>query len=104
MDFKDSYRQQLRVLVQAGAESVAAFASKTIDLSSRAYPDFPTNLQLDLAVDHSISGLREVFSRDYLRREQSRRRSKWQEAVQIAQASEMPRVGEYAPSPAAAIA
>ena len=90
LDFEDSYRQQLRVLVQSGAESVAAFASRTTDLSTRAYPDFPTDLQLDLAVDHFISGLRDASSRDYLRRERARRRISWQEADQMAQAREVP--------------
>ena len=66
LDFEDSYRQQLCVLVQSGAEFVAAFASRTTDLSTRAYPDFPKDLKLDLAVDHFISGLRDAFSRDYL--------------------------------------
>ena len=66
LDFEDSYRQQLRVLVQSGAESVATFASRTTDLSTRAYPNFPTDIQLDLAVDHFISGLRDASSCDYL--------------------------------------
>ena len=71
---EDAYRQQLRVLTQSGAEPVAAFASRTTDLSTRAYPNFPTELQLDLAVDHFISGLRDASSRDYLRRERAGRR------------------------------
>ena len=41
LDFEDSYRQKLRVLVQFGAESVAAFASRTTDFSTRAYPASP---------------------------------------------------------------
>ena len=44
LDLEDAYRQQLRVLAQSGSESVAAFASRTSDLSTRAYPDFPTEL------------------------------------------------------------
>ena len=95
LEFEDSYRQQLRVLVQSGSEAVAAFAARTSDLSSRAYPDFSTDVQLDLAVDHFISGLRDVSSRDYLRRERARRRIKWQEAIQMAQACEFPRATEY---------
>ena len=59
LDFENSYRQQLRVLVQSGVESVAAFASGTTDLSTRASFEFPTDLQLGLAVDHFISGLRD---------------------------------------------
>ena len=90
------------MLVRSGAESVAAFASRTTDLSTRAYPDFPTDLQLDLAVDHFISGLRDASSRDYLRRERARRRISWQEAVQMAQASEVPRAAEYTSLAAAA--
>ena len=74
LEFEDLYRQQLRVLVQSGAESVTAFALRTTDLSTRAYFDFPTDRQLDLAVDHLISGLRNASSRDYLRRERARRR------------------------------
>ena len=64
LDFEDFSRQQLRVLVQSGAESVAAFASRSTDLSTRAYPDFPTDLQLDLVVDHFISNLHDTSSRD----------------------------------------
>ena len=80
----------------------AAFAARTSDLSSRAYPNFDTDVQLDLAVDHFISGLRDVSSRDYLRRERVRRQIKWQEAIQMAQACEIPRAAEYQPPAAAA--
>ena len=103
-DFEDSYSQQLRVFGQSGAEPLAAFASRTTDLSTRAYPSFPTDLQLDLAVDRFISGLRDVSSTDYLRRERARRRITWQEAVQMAQAAEVSRAAEYThPLEAAAI-
>ena len=78
------------------------YASRTTDLSSRAYPNFSTENQLDLAVEHFISGLRDASTRDYLRRERARRRITWQEAVQMAQACEVPRVAEY-PTPTAAI-
>ena len=44
LDFENAYRQQLRGLAQSGSESVAAFASRTSDLSTRAYPDFLTEL------------------------------------------------------------
>ena len=71
LDFYDSYRQQLRVLAICGAEFVAAFTSRTSDLSKRANPGFSTDLQLDLAVDHIISGFREASSHDYLRRERA---------------------------------
>lgn len=81
LDFENAYKQQLRVLVQSGAESVAAFASGTTDLSTRAYPDFPTNLQLDLAVHHFISGRRDTSYCDYSRLEQARRRITWHKAV-----------------------
>ena len=84
LDCKDVNRQQLCVLAQSGAEPVAAFTSRTIDLSRRANPNFPTDLQLDFAVDHFISGLRDVFSLDYLRRERARRRISWQKAVHMA--------------------
>ena len=63
---------------------------------------FPTDLQLDLAVDHFISGLRDASSRDYLRRERARRRIIWQEAVQMAQVSKVSRAAKYT-SPAAAV-
>ena len=102
LDFEDSYRQQLRVLVQSGAESVAAFASRTTDLSTRAYPDFTTDLKLELAVDHFISGLRDASSRDYLRRDSARRLISWQDAGQMAQVSEVFRAAEYM-LPAAAV-
>ena len=74
LDFENSYNQNLGVLKQSGAESVAAFGSRTTDLSTLAYPDFPTDLQLDLSVNHIISCLRDAFSREYLRRERALRR------------------------------
>ena len=88
LDFENAYRQQLRVLAQSGSESVAAFASRTSDFTTRAYFDFPTELQLDLTVDHFISGFRDLSTQDYLRRKRARRRIKWHEAVQMAQACE----------------
>ena len=69
LDFENSERQQLRMLGQYGAKSVVAFALRKSDLSTCAYFDFPINLQLDLAVDHFITGLRDASSLDYLRRE-----------------------------------
>ena len=78
---------QLSVLAQSGAKPVAAFASQTTDLSTRAYSGFPTDQQLDLAVDNFISGLRDVSSRDYLRRERAIRCITLQETVQMAQAA-----------------
>ena len=100
LEFEDSYRQQLRELSQAGSESIAAYAARTTDLSSHAYPDFSTEVQLNLAVEHFVSGLREVSTRDYLRRERARRRINWQEAVQMAQACELPRCSEHSSSSA----
>ena len=69
--FEDSYRQQLRELTQSGSESIASYAKRTTDLTTGAYPKFPTELQLDLAVEHFIAGLRETSTRDYLRRERA---------------------------------
>ena len=74
LEFEDSYRQQLRELTQAGSESVASYAARTTDLSSHDYPYFTTEVQLDLAVEHFVSGLRDTSTRDYLRRERARRR------------------------------
>ena len=86
----------------SGAEPIAAFESRTTELSTRAYPNIPTELQLDLAVDHFISGMRDVSSRDYLRRERARRRISWQEAVYLAQAAEVPLIAKYTSLSAAA--
>ena len=94
LEFEDLYRQQLRELAQAGSESVASYAARTTDLSSRAYPKFPINIQLDLAVEHFITGLRDISTRDYLRRERARRSINWREAVQMAQACELPRASD----------
>ena len=104
LDFADAYCQQLRVLAQSGSESVAAFASRTSDLSTRAYPDCLTKRQLDLTVDHFISGLRDLSTRDYLRRERARRRIEWQEAAHMVQACEAPHAAELTPPlPAACV-
>ena len=68
LEFEDSYCQQLRELAQGGSESVASYAARTTDLSSRGYPKFPTEIQLDLAVKHFLSGLRDTSTLYYLRR------------------------------------
>ena len=90
LEFEDHYREQLRNLRQAGSEAISDYAARTSDLCSRAYPNFCTESQLDLAVEHFVSGLADVNTRDFLRRERARRRIAWTEAVQMAQASELP--------------
>ena len=83
LEFEDSYCQQLRELAQAGSESIASYAARTTDLTTQAYPKFPTELQLDIAVENFIAGLRDTSTRDYQRRKRARRsitcrkRSKW---------------------------
>ena len=91
LEFEDSYRQQLRELAQAGTESVASYAARTTDLTTRAYPKFSTENQLNIAVENLVSGLRDAATRDYLRCERARRSITWQEAVQMAQACTLPR-------------
>ena len=86
-EFQDSFRGQLRSLRQESSEAVANYAARVTDLCSRAYPKFSTEDQLDFAVEHFISGLADVTSREFLRRERARRNINWQEAVQMAQAS-----------------
>ena len=75
---------------QAGTEAVADFAARVTDLCSRTYPKFSSEDQLDLAVYYFISGLANVTSHEFLRRERARRHINWQEAVQMAQAFEPP--------------
>ena len=100
-EFEGAYRASLRSLRQSGAESIAAYAARTTDLCSRAYPNFATEEQLSLAVDHFIAGVADISSRDYLQRERARRTLEWQEAVRIAQASEAARFSEPISSAAA---
>ena len=88
-EFKGQYREALRSLKQSPGETVAAYAARASDLCSRAYPDFSTETQLDLATEHFISGIVDASSREFLRREFARRQLTWQEAVQLAQASEV---------------
>ena len=99
--FEGAYRATLRSLRQSGSESVASYAARVTDLCSRAYPNFSTDDQVNLAVDHFISGIADTSSRDYLMRERAWRLLKWQEAVRIAQASEIARLSEPVHSNAA---
>ena len=71
-EFKGAYRATLRILKQSGAESIAAYAARTTDLCSRAYPNFSTE-DLSLAVDYYIAGVVDILSREYLQRERARR-------------------------------
>ena len=41
-EFEGSFRAQLRTHAQSGAESIAAYASRTTDVCSKAYPVFAT--------------------------------------------------------------
>ena len=103
-EFECAYRATLRNLRQSGAESIAAYAARTMDLCSRAYPNFSTDDQLSLAVDHFIAGIADVSSRENLQRERARRTLEWQEAIRIAQASVAARLSNYVHSTAAAVA
>ena len=53
-----------------------------------------TDDQLSLAVEHFVSRLSDFSSREYFCRERARRSVGWQEAVQMAQANEIPRLCE----------
>ena len=85
-EFEGSFRAQLRTHAQSGAESIAAYAARTTDVCSKAYPAFATEKQLSLAVDHFIAGLADITMRDYLLHDRACRSLSWQEIVQMAQA------------------
>ena len=76
-EFEGSFREMLRTHAQAGAESVAAYAARTTDVCSKAYPNFSTDTQLSLAVDHFISGLADSTTRDYLLHDRAFRTLTW---------------------------
>lgn len=95
LDFKNSFKQHLRVSVLFGAESVAEFTLRTIELSTRVYHDFPIDTQLDLVADQFISSLRDALSSHYLRCKFASWRITWQKAVQMAQAGKVLRAAEY---------
>ena len=85
-EFEGSFRAQLRTNAQSRAESIAAYAARTTDVCSKAYPAFATEKQLSLAVDHFIAGLADITMRDYLLHDRACRSLSWQEIVQMAQA------------------
>lgn len=93
------WRQQLHVLKQTDAESVAVFAPRTIKLVLHAFPELPAKLQEYLALIKFTTGLRDVSSREYIRCERSRRELELEEAVHVAQAFELLRVAEKTPTP-----
>ena len=102
-EFEGSFRAQLRTLGQSGAESIAAYATRTTDVCSKAYPAFATETQLALAVDHFIARLADNTTRDYLLHDRSCRSLSWQQVVQMAQACEASPLLLHAPAVAAAI-
>ena len=53
-EFEGSFRAMLLTHAQAGAESVASYAARTTAVCSKAYPNFSTDTQLSLAVDHIV--------------------------------------------------
>ena len=102
LEFEGSFRAQLRTHSQSGAESIVAYAARTTDIWSKAYPAFGTETQLLLAVDHFITGLADITTRDYLLHDCACRSLTWQEVVLIAQACEASRLSLHAPSTFAA--
>ena len=100
-EFKGSFRAQLRTHAQAGAETIAAYAARTTDVCSKAYPAFATETQLSFAVDHFIAGLADITTRDYLLHDRACRSHSWQEVVQMAQACEASHLLLHAPAAAA---
>ena len=97
-EFEGSYRAQLRTHAQSGAESIAAYAERTTDICSMAYPAFATETQLLFVVDHFITGLADATTRDFLLHDRACRSLTWQEVVQMAQACEASRLSLHAPS------
>ena len=91
-EFKVAFRVQCRNLKQSAAESIAAFAARTIHLCSRAYPDFSTESMMSIAIEQFISGIADASSREYMICERARRRLDWAETVRLAQASEAARL------------
>ena len=89
-EFDNSYRLQLRSLYQYGSKTISDYASRETYLCSRAYPDFTTVVQLNLATDHFVASRSDCSICDFLHRERHRCQIKWQKIVQIMQASELP--------------
>ena len=75
--FEGSFRAMLRTHTQAGAESVAAYAARTRNVCSKAYPNFSTDTQLSLAVDYFVYGLADPTTRDYLLHDRACRALTW---------------------------
>ena len=76
-EFEGSFRAKLRTHTQAGAETVAAYAARTTDVCSKAYPNFSTDTQLSLAVDYFVYGLADPTTRDYLLHDRACRALTW---------------------------
>ena len=100
-EFEGVYRATLLSHRQAGAESVAAYATHMTELCSQANANITTEAQFSLAVDHFIAGLADVSSREYLQRERAQQSVEWMEAVRIAQASETTHLSNTMPNAAA---
>ena len=103
-EFEDQFREKLRTLHQAKAESVSAYAARTSTLCSHAYPTFSTRGHTSLAVTHFVSGLADTATREYLRRDSARRPVAWHKAIQIAQAGEIAESDCSTPTAVAAFA
>ena len=76
-EFDGSYSSMLRSHVQSGSESIAVYAAFTTYVCSKAYPNYSTETQLSLAIDHFISGLVDSTTRDYLLHDRASRLLTW---------------------------
>ena len=88
---KESLREQLRTHAQSGAKSIAAYAARTTDVCSKAYPAFARKTQLLLAVEHFIACLADITTLDYLLHDRACCSLLWQDVVHMAQACEASR-------------
>ena len=103
-EFEGSFRAMLRTHAEAGAESVTAYAARTTDVCSKAYPNFSADTQLSLAVDHFVYGLADSTTGDYLSHDRACCTLPWQETVQMAQTCKAWRLSLNASPVAAAVA
>lgn len=84
-EFEGYYRAMLRSQVEAGAESIAEYATRTTDVCYKAYAGLVTDPQLSLAANYLMSGLADATLHDYFLHDRAHHALQWQETMQMAQ-------------------
>ena len=86
---REAKRVQLDQVRQFPSEGASDFASRVLELVSKAWSEFTPDAQMSMAIHHFVSGLRDAPTKDVIRQQQALHEISWPEVIRLAQAREV---------------